>query len=130
MKHTPLLSTFIAVLVVGCEGPNQQNEVTSNLTAVEQSTMAIEELNRICPDSYCQRGFDYKFAELACTKKSCTLKFSAEKLNAQTMVEDMLTLKGVSANTIVSNEDGLDYVSDAFYDAFDGALLDWEDTQI
>jgi|GEM_PF-5672222 len=130
MKHTPFPSIIFALLVVGCEGSNQQNDVTSNLTAIEQSTMAIEELNRICPDSYCQGGFGYKFEELTCTRKSCTLKFSAEKRNTQTMVEGILTLKGVGANTIVSNEDGLDYVSDAFYDAFDDELLDWEGTQI
>lgn len=135
MKHKPILSIVFlsivfALLVAGCGGPNQQNEVTSNLTAIEQSTMAIEELNRICPDSYCQRGFGYKFVELTCAKKNCTLKFSAEKRNTQTMVEGMLTLKGISANTIVSNEGGLDYISDAFYDAFDDALLEWEDAQI
>ena len=129
MKYTTLLSITLAFVAAGCEGSKEQTEVGSDITAIEQGAMAIEELNEICPNSYCVGAFNYQFEELICKKKSCTLKFSAEERDTQKTIEGALRLKGVGGQTIVAKENGLDYVSDAFYDALNGALRDWEDKQ-
>lgn len=68
----------------GSGADDEETAVDVDAPPTEQELAAqVEMLNDVCPDTWCEGEFDYKFQELACEGESCTLRFEAQHFESE-----------------------------------------------
>jgi hypothetical protein len=81
----------------------------------------VEMLNEMCPDTYCEGEYDYRFTTLACAGAHCDLAFTASREGSAAIPASMRI-----PSAFLRNEDG--DLGEEFYDSVADGLAAWERT--
>ena len=130
MKNMSILLVCIFICACCKENSEPKNEEAAAPPPVKQWKLSEEDakavlmdLNELCPDSWCEGEFDYKFTGLTCEKQTkCRLFFTAKKHEGG---------KPIDAHVDIS---GFDKVMDTEGTGmFDGTMMEalakWEESQ-
>ncbi|MCC6333454.1 MAG: hypothetical protein IT380_05655, partial [Myxococcales bacterium] len=93
--------------------------------SAEQLAERVDYLNELCPDTYCEGEFDFKFTKLSCdAKDSCELSFTAQKYDNHKKFTSAVAVKGFD-KLVLADADDFKWEG-SFDEKVSNALLDWE----
>lgn len=130
MKNAIILITCISLSVCCQKTSPPQKEEAVPAPPVKQWKLSeadakavLMDLNELCPDSWCEGDFDYKFTKLTCEQQNkCRLFFTAKKHEGGKPVDTHVDLSGFDK---VLDTEG----TGAFDEALSEALVEWEESQ-
>lgn len=127
LSSLPLLLIFCA----GCRQKSAPREEPAQPAMqpldTEDVKLALDDLNAWCLDSWCEGEFSYKFKDLSCGQKQCTLSFTATHESGNRALMSNVTVKGFTAILEGDREEGFRGTTESFMDAVGKALDTWED---
>jgi hypothetical protein len=82
----------------------------------------VDAMNDICPDTYCEGRFDWKFETVTCAKGKCALAFTAKDQDKGKVHTSKAEFRFAER---ALGDDGA--ATEAFQKAIDDAILAWEE---
>ncbi|HEY1088531.1 MAG TPA: GIDE domain-containing protein, partial [Archangium sp.] len=106
----------------------KQDEAPGAAFSNEQLASRVDELNELCPDTFCEGQFNYTFKKLECAdEKTCVLSFTAKDQDKPSAkpYEAQVQVDGFTA--LVPDPDGEFVYEGSFDEKVSMALMKWEE---
>lgn len=94
---------------------------TAATISKDQAKKLVAEMNELCPDTWCEGEFDFKFKSIDCQPKKCKLAFNAKKHGAKAAQDDSIEIAYEGAILDAKGDE-----TDPWNDALTKAIEAWE----